>query len=151
MACKNLPVALVQTFGFGLSIDSEDWGFSLAKAVEQDHSKLRGLVAFGTPPSVATLLSHEKITFWGDLDPAGWAIYARLHARLPQLQLSALYQPMRQALSLHSHPLTLAVGKDGQAEAVKLSNAPLWWPGDRGLDQEFLPPEAIRDLIMRSL
>lgn len=150
-ACRDLPVALVQTFGFGLSIGSEEWGLSLAKAVEQDHSRLRGLVAFGSPPSVVSLLSHAKVTFWGDLDPAGWAIYARLRARLPQLQLSALYHPMRQALSLHSHPLTFAVGKDGQAGAVKLSGAPAWWPRDRGLDQEFLQPEVVRDSILSSL
>lgn len=150
-ACVDLPVALVQTFGFGLSLGSESWGLSLAKAVEQDHSKLRGLVASGAPPTVARLLSHATITFWGDLDPAGWAIYARLRARLPQLQLSALYGPMREALPSHSHPLTFAAGKDGQTEAVKMSGAPCWWPSDRGLDQEFLSAAHVRDSILHPL
>lgn len=148
---QDLPVALMQTFGFGLSMDSEEWGQSLAETVEQDHSTLHDLVASGAPPPSCELLSHSNIVFWGDLDPAGWAIYGRLRARLPGLRLSALYEPMKQALALHSHPLTLAVGKAGQGTAVKLINAPAWWPVDRGLDQEFVTPDLIRALVLDAL
>jgi hypothetical protein len=59
-------IALVITYGYGLSRASESFGKALVEAVDQPQSIIP-LVRHGNPPSPEKLLSHPKIMFWGDL------------------------------------------------------------------------------------
>jgi hypothetical protein len=141
--------AFMATYGFGLSKTSNEYGNQLAGLVESHLHGAVGLVREGsTCPSAATLLAHDRITFWGDLDLAGMQIYQRLSRRLPQLKLSALYAPMAKALRNpgSSHPYTEATGKIGQRpqaidDPVGATLAELC--KERGVDQEWVASEEI--------
>jgi len=105
----------VCTFGFGLSASTNDYGNQLAGAVES------GLVqvlnrSSGAASSLHDILKHPRIQFWGDLDTAGMQIYCRLASRIPTVALSALYEPMIEAIQHDGsrHPYVSAVCKDGQ-------------------------------------
>jgi hypothetical protein len=107
--------AWVATFGYGLSRAGDEYGLQLAGLIEQG-GELTGLVRQGSPPSVDMLLRHSQLYFWGDLDREGLRIYWRMKSKLPQLQLSALYIPMREMITngAQHHPYTQLVAKPNQ-------------------------------------
>lgn len=106
----------VCTFGFGLSNGGNEYGFQLANIVNADQAIILHRTQ-GTATSLPALLSHPNVQFWGDLDMAGMQIFERLAKRIPHITLSALYQPMLEAIAnpLRRHPYTVATGKGGQA------------------------------------
>jgi len=107
-------VALVATFGYGLSRAGDDFGRQLASHIESN-DPLIALVRKGSPPTLEILLSHPKAYFWGDLDSEGLKIFWRLKSQLPQLLLSATYFPMIQSLeSGKFHPYSNISGKANQ-------------------------------------
>lgn len=110
--------AWICTFGYGLSVRSDQHGAQLAEVIGAG-AAYELLVRAGTPPALEQLLSHEALFFWGDLDPEGVRIFERLRQRLPQLRLSALYEPMVEALRAPflRHPYCHATGKHGQQGA----------------------------------
>ena len=136
--------AWVATQGYGLSRNGDAFGNQLVRIVEDGH--LIPLVRAGSPPSLEKLLSHDRLFFWGDLDPAGLDIYIRLKKQLPKLQLSGLYHIMLEKLQNHcGHPLVPLTGKDGQTAC---SGSGL--PHDlvqsctvQGLDQEIIDSSEI--------
>jgi len=102
--------------------------------------------------SLDNLLHHSHVFFWGDLDPAGVQIYLRLKRQLPQLELSALYQPMIEMLDIpsRSHPYITATGKSGQVgmktHCPDNEGVAIWLLeccSSRGVDQECLSPSDI--------
>jgi hypothetical protein len=153
--------AFVATFGFGLSKAQEDYGNQLVSMVDERFNKSITLTREGSAcPPAKDLLRHPNITFWGDLDPAGVEIYLRLKRSIPGLELSALYQPMIEAIQDPGscHPYSKAVGKDGQRER------PVQCPETeicakrilelcrvRGVDQEMVQPEEIDALAQHQL
>lgn len=148
--------AFISTFGFGLSHNNSEHGSQLATIVESGFSKAVTLTRQGSKPiSVQELLSHSNITFWGDLDTAGIKIYLRLKSKIPNLQLSALYKPMLEALKFteNSHPYVDITKKPGQID-MKVScedlhgNMLLDLVKYRGVDQEFVSAELITDLAI---
>lgn len=144
--------ALIVTFGYGLSRQGDAFGRQLASQVETQSQQLIQLRRHGSPPDLATLFHHTNLTFWGDLDPEGLRIYMRLKRRLPNLQLSLLYEPMlAQLIREGGHPYHVATGKEGQvplttielqtfAEIEELAYA----CANHGLDQEALSSAAIQ-------
>ncbi len=116
--------AFVATFGFGLSNAQEDYGNQLAGMVEDRFSHAITLRREGAScPDARDLLSHENITFWGDLDLAGIEIYQRLKKAIPGLRLSALYGGMVEAAAhpARSHPYAKATGKERQPTMPRAS------------------------------
>lgn len=138
--------AFVSTFGFGLSKTQEDYGNQLASMVEDRFNNTITLTREGSLcPTARNLLQYPRITFWGDLDPAGVQIYLRLKQRVPQLELSALYQPMSALVNdpRHSHPYVVPTGKPGQTgmhvNCPDHEEKARWLLGlcqNRGVDQE---------------
>lgn len=120
LAAKTLAIedcTFIATFGFGLSKASEEFGTQLAGMVEEGFSNAVTLAREGASPlSAKELLAHRNITFWGDLDIAGMQIYERIARHLPTITLSALYDPMIEAITMgdNRHPYVSAVGKQGQ-------------------------------------
>jgi hypothetical protein len=109
--------AFIATFGFGLSKSQEDYGNQLAFMAEERFANAITLTRQGSScPTAKNLLNHSTITFWGDLDIAGIHIYLRLKKAIPNLRLSAIYEPMLASLGAtgRSHPYVSAVGKSGQ-------------------------------------
>lgn len=147
-------LALVVTFGYGLSRSGEAYGNSLMNLVDQA-SRLVPLVRIGNPPSPRVLLEHSKIFFWGDLDREGLRIYAGLSKRISTLRASALYLPMIKAIETgKSHPYVKATAKENQGIATKMPDdvvglAPLC--ADRGVDQEVVCRDEISVLAPFSL
>jgi len=109
----------VCTFGFGLSASTNDYGNQLAGIVEHGGACVLNR-SHDTAPTLQAILSHPVIQFWGDLDTAGLQIFSRLAAKIPQLELSALYHPMVEAIEVDSrrHPYVEAMGKAGQSRMV---------------------------------
>lgn len=107
--------AFICTFGFGLSHQGNDYGNQLAGAIESGSSMLLHRNE-GNWKDLNSLLSHQNLHFWGDLDIAGMQIFDRIAAKLPHIMLSALYSPMLMALDSHhtKHPYVDCVGKSGQ-------------------------------------
>jgi hypothetical protein len=142
--------ALIVTFGYGLSRKGDDFGKQLAELIENRKSLLIPLVRTGSPASLDNLLAHTNLLFWGDLDPEGLRIFERLRKRLPQLKLSAIYQPMIDALQAgNGHPYVDAVGKGGQdtvnPKGISGDVMPLFEIcRERGLDQEYV---SISDIV----
>ncbi len=142
--------AFVCTYGFGLSKSQEDYGNQLAGMVEDRFASAITLRRDGaTCPGAKELLAHDRIAFWGDLDPAGIQIYLRLKKTVPGLRLSALYQPMIASLRNQSrnHPYVSVVGKTGQnqmpitcGEDEKIARELLVLCASRGVDQERVLP-----------
>lgn len=143
----------VATFGFGLSKTQNEYGNQLAGLVESQFQNAIGLVREPSVcPPTRELLAHPRITFWGDLDTAGVHIYLRLKRRLPQLELSALYQPMLDSITdpERSHPYAAVTGKTGQADMQNAcpdqEGKARWLLGQcqsRGVDQESVSAEDI--------
>ncbi|MGB4911527.1 MAG: Wadjet anti-phage system protein JetD domain-containing protein [Candidatus Dechloromonas phosphoritropha] len=147
-------IALVVTYGYGLSRSGEAYGNSLTEAVAQA-DRLVPLVRKGNPPSQKTLLGHSKILFWGDLDREGLRIYASLRKGLPALRASALYLPMVEAMERGiSHPYAKATAKEKQGTTEHVpEDAKLLVSicSDRGIDQEAVSREEIARLASLSL
>lgn len=147
-------IALVVTYGYGLSRSGEAYGNSLLEAVTQA-DRLVPLTRKGNPPSPKALFKHSKILFWGDLDREGLRIYASLRKGLPALRASALYLPMFEAMKRgFSHPYAKAVAKNKQGTTEHVPDDVLSLVGccsDRGIDQEMVGREVIARLASRSL
>jgi len=147
-------LALVVTFGYGLSRSGEAYGNNLSESVEKA-SRLVPLIRAGQPPSPGRLFLHPRIFFWGDLDREGLRIYASLRQRIPALRASALYAPMAKAAQQGlSHPYVKATAKDNQAMLGHLPEdvlclVPLCT--ERGVDQELLSQAEIACLAPYSL
>lgn len=111
----GIRCAFICTFGFGLSHQGNDYGNQLAGAIESGTSMLLRR-SDGHWGDLTSLLAHQNLHFWGDLDCAGMQIYERLASKLPHIQLSALYEPMLSAADNPDtrHPYVTAVGKEGQ-------------------------------------
>ena len=103
------------TFGFGLSATTNDSGNQLAGAVEAGQARVLSRSA-GAVPTLRDILQHRRIQFWGDLDTAGMQIFCRLASKVPGITLSALYEPMIEAIQHDGsrHSYVSAVCKDGQ-------------------------------------
>ena len=73
---------------------------------------------------LASLLEHPRLYFWGDLDREGLRIARALRSKLPQLILSALYEPMCESVKQRetSHPYVAMAGKAGQAPWAETSD-----------------------------
>lgn len=141
-------VAWVVTFGYGLSMRSDEYGSQLAELLIDNNRGLNALVRKGNPPPIARLLAHPEIFFWGDLDPAGLRIFDRLRHYLPRLRLSGLYHPMINALKIPatSHPYNSATGKEGQLSWTskdEMIAALLCLCAERGVDQEIVNEKQI--------
>lgn len=139
--------AFVCTFGFGLSHQGNDYGNQLAGAIESGSSMLLHRNE-GNWKDLNSLLSHQNLHFWGDLDMAGMQIYERIAAKLPHISLSALYSPMLNALDSHHtrHPYIDCVGKKGQksfAARRQDSRELLAFCQKWAVDQEIVQPHEI--------
>jgi hypothetical protein len=147
-------LALIVTYGYGLSRSGEAYGNSLTEAVAQA-DRLIPLIRKGNPPSPKTLFGRPKILFWGDLDREGLRIYASLRKGLPALRASALYLPMVEAMERGiSHPYAKATAKkkQGTTERIPEDAMPLAFIcSDRGIDQEAVSREEIARLASLSL
>lgn len=145
----------VCTFGFGLSAVTNDYGNQLAGIVETGRAEVlqrSGKMAV----SVKQILEHDTIHFWGDLDIAGIQIYERIATRLPKVQLSSLYGPMIDAVTMpgRRHPYVAATGKSGQTmfrptredSAVMINYCREW-----AVDQELVTVSQIERLAGNSL
>lgn len=134
-------IALIVTYGYGLSRSGDAYGNALTEAVEQA-DRLVPLVRRGSPPAPRILLRHPRIFFWGDLDREGLRIYSSLQKRIPMLSASALYWPMIKAMKQgRSHPYTRATAKERQFDVETVPNdieslVPLCL--SRGVDQEIV-------------
>lgn len=146
-------IALVVTYGYGLSRSGEAYGNSLTEAVAQA-DRLVPLIRKGNPPSPKALLGHSKILFWGDLDREGLRIYASLRKGLPALRASALYLPMLEAMERGiSHPYTKATAKEKQGTTEQTPEDAMLLVSicpDRGIDQETVSREEIARLASMS-
>lgn len=144
--------AFIATFGFGLSMTSEDYGNQLAGMVEDGFINSVTLVREGSKtPTARELLTHPDITFWGDLDIAGMQIFERIAKWLPQVRLSALYSPMIEAVTAleQRHPYVAAVGKSGQTMFSATRNdsrAMLEYCQEWAVDQELVTANQIEEL-----
>ena len=99
------------TFGYGLT-----WT-GIARVLSSGGTQpITLLVRSGAPPDPRSLQGRIPFLHWGDLDHEGLRIFTMLRAALPELQLSALYRPMIQALQDRrlSHRYIKHTGKDGQ-------------------------------------
>jgi hypothetical protein len=105
-------VALVCTYGFGLSYLGQAW-------IEDMHSEDKPIqiIRAGVPGSLSALLQAQQVYLWADLDLAALSIYKSLKSAIPQLQFSAIYQVMMEMLkdAKRSHPYASIFEKDGQA------------------------------------
>lgn len=145
--------AFIATYGFGLSKTDNEYGNQLVGLVKSGFAGAITLMREGSScPPVRVLFNHPKITFWGDLDPAGIQIYLRLKQQLPQLELSALYRPMVTMLDISacSHPYVTGTGKHGQIdmqvkcpEGDEVASGLLRRCITRGVDQECVSPDDI--------
>lgn len=104
-------VALVCTYGFGLSYLGQAW-------VEDMHSEDQPIqiVRAGRPGSLSALLQAPEVYLWADLDLAALSIYRSLKSTIPQLQFSALYEVMMEMVKdeKRSHPYAAIFEKEGQ-------------------------------------
>jgi len=142
-------VALVVTYGYGLSRSGEAYGNSLATLIEQA-DRLIPLIRKGNPPPPKLLFTHPKIMFWGDLDREGLRIYIQLQKQIPALRASAIYIPMIEAMKMGmSHPYAKSTAKERQR---MVENAPkeilplVVSCMERGIDQEAISQTEIARL-----
>lgn len=104
-------VALVCTYGFGLSYLGQAW-------IEDMHSEDKPIqiIRAGSPGPLSELLQAQRVYLWADLDLAALSIYKSLKSAIPQLQFSAIYQVMMEMVKNDklSHPYAAIFEKDGQ-------------------------------------
>lgn len=144
-------VAWIVTFGHGLSVYDEDYGTQLAEFLVIRSRLPNPLIRKGSPPDISSLLRHESLFFWGDLDPEGLRVFERIKGKWNHLRLSGLYQPLIDALggTATSHPYVPATGKAGQAPwdssdpfVARLMSL----CSQHGVDQEVVDADAIARL-----
>ena len=147
----STEVALICTYGFGLSHLGQDWRTTAT------HEQPILIVREGSPPSLTDLLRASKVHFWGDLDLAAISIFRTLKRAVPQLQMSRIYEtmlPMIQDLN-YSHPYAGIFDKSGQAKGLSIGDSTpddldlvcqsLWHACQtRAVDQEAVSDVAIR-------
>lgn len=135
-------VALVCTYGFGLSYLGQEW---LQDAATSEYDRPIAIVRAGNPPSLSQLFAMESIYFWADLDLAAFDIFQSLKRAIPQLRLSKIYEAMVPMLDCQnsSHPYAVIFDKDGQRSGGNRSLSfdhsllALWRLCERrGVDQE---------------
>lgn len=150
-------VALVCTYGFGLSYLGQEW---LHGQETSEHDKPIILIRAGSPPALTELFSIENVYLWADLDLAAFDIFKSLRNTIPHLQLSKIYQAMVLLLNepSASHPYAAVFDKSGQAfferELVdplhQLDNQSIWalrlLCRNRAVDQEAVLDSAILKL-----
>lgn len=144
-------VALVCTYGFGLSYLGQVWG---EDAIEED-TPIQ-VVRAGNPPSLRSLLQAKKVYLWADFDLAAFNIFRSLKASVPHLKLSGIYECMAElAQNQHgSHPYAILFEKDGQTvssvSAITFDDPDetvLWNLCQvRAVDQEAVPEKLIAKL-----
>lgn len=143
-ATRDLPVAWISTHGLV--------AMSIADALG---GRRYGAPVDGNPRALETLLGAEKLFYWGDLDVAGLMIFTEARKRLPQLRLSALYEPMIDLLATGGgHPYASATDKAGQRswQCADPQVSPLLDAcAKRAVDQEWVPVAAIRVYCTREL
>lgn len=141
---RDLPVAWISTHGLVAT--------SVSRALD---GAWYGAPVDGAPPPLDALLAAPRLFYWGDLDLAGLMIFDVARRRLPRIGLSALYRPMLDLLeSGGGHPYTDATDKAGQRpwrSDDPALQALLDACARRGIDQEWVPPEAIRALCALGL
>lgn len=141
-------VALVCTYGFGLSYLGQVW----AEDVHSDDQPIQ-IIRAGAPRSLSTLLTAPNVYLWADLDLAALSIYKSLKTAIPQLQFSAIYQVMIEMVKdgKRSHPYAAIFEKDGQVSNTSLqidvtdsvANAIYESCRVRAVDQEAVPENDI--------
>lgn len=134
-------VALVCTYGFGLSYLGQAWR-------EDAHTEDQPIqiVRAGTPRLLTTLLLADQVFLWADLDLAALSIFRSLKIAIPQLRFSAIYKVMIEMTQDNdkSHPYSAIFEKDGQTlnsapafdESDAVTNAILASCRIRAVDQE---------------
>lgn len=107
-------VALVCTFGFGLSYLGQEW---LHGKNVSEHDKPIVIVRAGSPPGLGDLLTLNNVFLWADLDLAAFDIFRSLRSAIPHLRLSKIYESMVPLLAdpVASHPYAVIFDKSGQA------------------------------------
>lgn len=148
--CSGLgkSVALVCTYGFGLSYLGQVW-------TEDIHSEDMPIqiIRDGKPGDLSELLQAENVYLWADLDVAALSIYKSLKSAIPRLKFSALYKVMIAMTkeARQSHPYAAIFEKDGQAPSAAAgfesddiaANAILNSCMSRAVDQEAVTEEDI--------
>lgn len=145
----------VCTFGFGLSAATNDYGNQLAGVIENERAVVLNRSG-GTVKTMEQILGHDSIHFWGDLDIAGMQIYERIAKHRPAIRLSALYEPMIEAVTAsdNRHPYVSAVGKPGQTtfQATREDSLMmLEYCREWAVDQEFVTADQIERLASKFL
>jgi hypothetical protein len=105
-------LALIAAYGYGLNAYT-DSSSGLALVDSLNSAGCEVLSRSGHGHALARLLAHPQLFFWGDLDREGLRIALALRRRLPQLRLSALYEPMLCLIAQRrsSHPYVDLSGK----------------------------------------
>jgi hypothetical protein len=152
----DAEVTLVAAYGYGLNMLSDSSaGLALLESVRSKGCEV--LSRSGSGHRLDRLFAHPRTFFWGDLDREGLRIAMALRQHLPQLQLSALYMPMK-ALARQretSHPYIGLSGKALQSDWTPSGDA--WFDDlatcceDRAVDQEALDVRPLRHLALMSL
>lgn len=149
-------VALICTFGFGLSYLGQEW---LHAEDTPAHDRPILIVRQGTPPELSSLLTASSVYLWADLDLAAMGIYRSLKSAIPHLQLSRIYEAMVPMVQdpYRSHPYVAIFEKNGQhgdrsgeSSSARNDNTAasflLKVCRDRAVDQE-----AVADSVIRAL
>lgn len=108
-------LALIASYGYGLNTMSDSSaGLALVESVRRRGCEV--LSRTGSGHDLSKLFALPRMLFWGDLDREGLRIALALKQQLPQLELSALYLPMRELVSYRetSHPYVALSGKAAQ-------------------------------------
>jgi hypothetical protein len=111
----HTDMLLIAAYGYGLNLMTDSAsGWALVDSITSGRCEV--LRRSGQDFDLPALLHHPRLHFWGDLDREGLRIALALRSRLPQLTLSALYEPMRSLVAspAHSHPYSIACGKANQ-------------------------------------
>lgn len=150
-------VALVCTYGFGLSYIGQEW---LHSKEISEHDKPIIIIRAGSPPGLAELLSLQNVYLWADLDLAAFDIFRSLLSAIPHLRLSKIYQAMAPLLDepFASHPYAAIFDKSGQVffdnelaePLLQLDNQGAWALRlrcrNRAVDQEVVEDSTILKL-----
>lgn len=115
-------VALLCSFGFGLSYLGQEWLHS-KETPESDRPVM--IVRCGEPPALDHMLKAPNVFMWADLDVAAFDIFLSLKSAIPHLRLSKIYEAMTPMLlnPQTSHPYAKLFEKDGQTIAIRKNEA----------------------------
>lgn len=144
-------VALVCTYGFGLSYLGQAW-----RDDTHPEDKPIQIVRTGAPPSLTALLTAQRVFLWADLDMAALSIFTSLLPAIPQLRFSGIYKAMIEMAPVpeRSHPYAAIFEKDGQSVRTKSTCNPVdpivqaitTSCRARAVDQEAVPEQQIFEL-----